>query len=341
MKLTLNQLSTHLKQKLAPIYLVSGDEILLVQEAADAILKAAKGAGYHECIRFTVDAQFDWSLFREASISDSLFSDRQCIQLRLTSAKLSEAGKNILAAYLQKPSSDKCLLLIADKLDAAVQKTAWFKLLNNAGVFLPIWPLQPAQLPDWIKQRLHQVGLSADTASIHLIAELTEGNLLSTAQMIEKLSLLYQGRVTFKQIREMSADSARYNVFDLVDKMLQGEVDAILRVLRILQEEDVEPTLILWAITRELRELIQHMNALRQGQTLSQVLSGQRIWENRKPWIARTLRAHSEKSLYDALQSAARVDLLIKGMESGSVWMELTDLTLAVSGAVSILKETR
>ena len=152
MKLNAYQLSPHLRQGLLPAYLVSGDEPLLVQEAADAIRSAAQQKGECECLRFTVDTHFDWSLFRQASVSDSLFSTRQIIVLRLTTAKLGDSGGKLLQAYLEKRSSDKTLLLIANKLDAATQKTAWFKTINQVGVFLPIWPLKPTEVSGWIQQ---------------------------------------------------------------------------------------------------------------------------------------------------------------------------------------------
>lgn len=333
MKLSSYQLSAHLKQNLSPAYLVSGDEPLLVQEAADEIRTAIKAAGFNECLRFTVDSSFDWSLFREASVSGSLFSEQQLIELRLMTTKLGDVGRKVLEAYFLNPPSDKRLLLIADKLDAATQKTVWFKTFNKVGVFLPIWPLQPAQLPTWIEQRLRQLGFSAEPSGVKLLAELTEGNLLSTAQCIEKLSLLYpKGTLTFEQIREMGADSARYNVFDLVDKVLHGEPSAILRVLRVLREEAIEPTLILWAITKEVRTLIPLMQAMQGGQSLQQVLNTPKIWEKRRPLLARALKSHSEKTLYDALQIATQIDLLIKGMAVGSVWDALSDLSLATAG---------
>jgi DNA polymerase-3 subunit delta len=333
MKLAANQLSSHLKQQLAPVYLVSGDEPLLVQEAADHIRTAAQKKGYDECLRFTVDNSFDWSLFCEASVSDSLFSNQQMIVLRLTSTKFGDVGRKVLQTYLEKPSTEKILLLIADKLDAATQKTVWFKALDKVGVFLPIWPMQPAQLPGWISQRLQQQGLSADTQAVSLLADLTEGNLLSTAQMIERLSLLYPNtRITIEQVSEVGTDSARFNIFDLVDKILAGNALPILRVLNVLQEEGVEPILILWAITKEVRELAKMMQAMRSGQAMSQVLAAYRVWEKRKPLVSRTLNAHSAKTLDDALKMAAHIDLLIKGLAKGSVWDRLTDLALAGAG---------
>jgi DNA polymerase III delta subunit len=90
----------------------------------------------------------------------------------------------------------------------------------------------------------------------------------------------------------------------------------------------VEPVLVLWAITRELRELIK----LKHTQGLSQGLNTQNLWNKRQPLMVRLLSLHSEKTLYALLQRAARIDLLIKGMAVGSVWDELSSLVLSMAG---------
>ena len=52
-------------------------------------------------------------------------------------------------------------------------------------------------------------------------------------------------------------DSARYDVFQLAEAAAAGEAARALRVLLGLKSEGVEPTLILWALVRELRGLWQ------------------------------------------------------------------------------------
>ena len=52
-------------------------------------------------------------------------------------------------------------------------------------------------------------------------------------------------------------DSARYDVFQLGEAAAAGDAPRALRVLMGLRNEGVEPTLILWALVRELRGLWQ------------------------------------------------------------------------------------
>ena len=60
MKIRPDQLNASLEKGLQPIYIVSGDEVLLCQEVCDSIRKASYHHGIEERLRFVADAQFDW-----------------------------------------------------------------------------------------------------------------------------------------------------------------------------------------------------------------------------------------------------------------------------------------
>jgi len=334
MKISFDQLPAHLERGLAPVYLISGDEVLFVQEACAAIKAAASKANFSEQLRFHVDSSFDWQLFQSANQSGSLFSDKQLIELQVSSTKFNDAAKEVLLKSIERLSASKILLIHTSKLDAAVQKTLWFKAIDKVGVTLPIWPLQPQQLIPWLVRRLQAHGIQVEPAGVELLAACTQGNLLAAKQEIEKLALLYAQRfpLTLEQIRVAISVNARYDVFHLADTVLQGDPLIILRVLAGLREEAAEPTLILWALTRELRQLLPLMQAVNNGQSIAQVVSSPAVWDKRKPWVGRTLKLHSLTSLQQALQQAGRIDRIIKGAATGNVWDEINTLALTTAG---------
>ena len=67
-KIQANQLSSHLKNKLAPCYLVTGDEHLLVEESLDAIRAAARDGGFGSREMHVATAGFDWGLLAAAGV---------------------------------------------------------------------------------------------------------------------------------------------------------------------------------------------------------------------------------------------------------------------------------
>lgn len=177
MKLTPAQLAKHLQGPLAPVYVVSGDEPLLCQEACDAIRQACRERDFGERQVFNAEANFDWGLLLEAGASLSLFAEKRLIELRLPSGKPGDKGAAILQEYLQRPPEDTVLLLSLPKLDGSTQKTKWAKALidGNAAQFIQVWPVDVHQLPQWIRQRLSQAGLSASPEALELIAARVEG----------------------------------------------------------------------------------------------------------------------------------------------------------------------
>ena len=226
MKLAPAQLAKHLQGSLAPVYIVSGDDPLLCQEAADAIRTAARQQGFDERQVFSADASFDWGTLLQAGASMSLFAEKRLLELRLPSGKPGDKGAAALIEYCSGPAEDTLLLVSLPKLDGSAQKTKWGKALIEGPQtqFVQIWPVDASQLPQWIRQRLSHAGLSASQDAVELIAARVEGNLLAAAQEVEKLKLMAEeGQITVETVQAAVADSARFDVFGLVDAVLNGE----------------------------------------------------------------------------------------------------------------------
>jgi DNA polymerase-3 subunit delta len=345
MKLNSNQLGRHLQGALAPVYVVSGDDPLLCQEAADAIRSAARRQGFDERQVFSADANFDWGTLLQAGASLSLFAERRLLELRLPSGKPGDKGAAALVEYASRPTEDTLLLISLPKLDASAQKTKWGKALveGTHTQFVQIWPVDAGQLPQWIRQRLSQAGLAAQPEAIDLIAARVEGNLLAAAQEIEKLKLLADGsQITLETVQAAVADSARFDVFGLVDALLNGEPAHALRMLEGLRGEGVEPPVILWALARELRVLASLAQQYSQGIPLDKAFSQARppIWDKRKPLMSKALQRHSAQRWGQLLQDAQHIDAQIKGQATGSVWIGLSRLVLLMAGTRLALPAT-
>ena len=337
MKLNSAQLAKHLVNPLSPVYIVSGDEPLLCQEAADTIRAAARQQGYDERQVFSADSNFEWGTLVQAGASMSLFAERRLLELRLPSGKPGDKGAAALIEYCARPADDTVLLITLPKLDGNQQKSKWGKALVDGGLtqFVQIWPIDAHQLPQWIRQRLAQAGLAAQPDAVELIAARVEGNLLAAAQEIEKLKLLADGdQITLDIVQAAVADSARYEVFGLVDAILNGEGAHTLRMLEGLKGEGVEPSIILWALARELRLLGSLSAQYAQGVPMEKAFSQARppVWEKRRPLVSKALQRHTTTRWAQMLGDAQVIDAQIKGQAQGSVWEGLARLSLAMAG---------
>lgn len=332
MQLRHEQLTAHLQKQLAPLYLVSGDVPLLVQESCDAIRTAARNQGYAERQVFYVEASFSWQNLLSAADSYSLFSSKQLLELRVNGSTLGDAGHKALQTYVARLPTDKILLIIMGKLESSALRTNWFQALANAGVALQIWPIDKPQLPRWIAERLKVAGLHVEPAGIQLLADYAEGNLLAAQQEIEKLSLIFgAGTIKTDDIADAINDSARFDVFALSDAALQGDRKRTLRILGGLKDEGIEPILVLWALVRELRSLVAQAHALARGGSLDKIMQEQRVWEKRKPLVRSALQRHPLKKLQQLLLQAGNIDRIVKGLDQGNTWNALEDLGLAIT----------
>jgi DNA polymerase-3 subunit delta len=323
MQLRLDALEAHLSKGLKGLYVVYGDEHLLAQEACDRIRTAARASGFTDRSVFTVERGFDWSSLIGASQSMSLFGDRQLVELRIPTGKPGKEGGEALKLMAAANSPDVLTLITLPRLDSASQKAAWFTAITAAGVALKIDPVERAQLPMWVGQRLAQQGQRVAPGeegrrALQFIAERVEGNLLAAHQEIQKLGLLYpEGVLSVEQIHDAVLNVARYDVFKLNEAMLTGDVGRLARMLDGLKGEGEAAVLVLWALVEEVRTLLRIKRGVAAGKPLATLLRENRVWGPRERLIGPALSRVTEGTLEKALSLAAKLDRQVKGL-SGS-----------------------
>jgi DNA polymerase-3 subunit delta len=337
MQIPPEQLESRLRGALAPVYFISGDEPLRVMEAADVVREKARAPGFDEREVLTVNAGFDWNRLAETTGSLSLFASRRLIDLRLPGGKPGEAGAKALHAYAGSPPGDTLLLITAGKLEPSARKSRWVQALDQAGVVVFVWPLEHRQLHAWVRARLQRRGLEATPQAVALLAERVEGNLLACVQEIDKLYLLRgAGRVDASDIASAVADSARFDVYNLVDAALAGDGTRSMRILSGLQGEGVASAVVLWALARDIRQLTAMARVLAGGQGVTQVLSSFHVWQSRTTAFSRALQRQSLVACHRMLRRCALIDRVIKGQAAGNAWDELLQLTLWLAGVNAI-----
>lgn len=337
MRLRFDTLGSHIQQPLLPIYWVSGDEPFQVDEACRLLRAAALQQGYSEREVYHVERGFNWDQLRQSADSLSLFAERKLIELRLPSAKTGTEGSKALTEYAKAVAADTLVLIVSGKLESATQKTKWFTAIESVGAWLAIWPIETARLPQWIAQRMKLRNMQASPEALRLLSERIEGNLLAADQELEKLLLLYgPGTLDLAQVQSAVTDSARFDLFGFVDQALEGHAERVSRMLFGLRAEGVEPILVLWALTREIRGLAQMARSCSEGQSPDQAMAAMRVWDKRKPLIRKALSRLSHMQWEALLHRCSQLDRLVKGQGAGRIWDELLELALAIAGKPAI-----
>jgi DNA polymerase-3 subunit delta len=326
-----DKLDGRLNRGLDAVYLVAGPELLLVEEACDQIRAVARQAGIDERQVVNADGRFDWRELSAATESLSLFASRRIVELRLPGGKPGREGGAALREWVGAKSDD-VLLIKCQAWEMASEKTAWFRALDKAGVFVPCWTVKPPRLPGWIRQRLARRGIRVDSEASTFLAERLEGNLLAAAQEIERLALLHGENVSLslEQLREAVADSARFDSFRLTELVLTGQAGAAARCIRGLKESDTPMPMIVFALARELR-LIETFQTLSRNQPAAQALAALGVWRSREELVQLAARRLQPEQVSTALARLSDLDLLSKSNRRHEYWLGLERLCVGLA----------
>ena len=333
MNLRPDQLPAVLDKPLAPLWLVHGNEALLVLEAADAIRAAAKRQAYDERETLVVGQGFKWDALTLAAGNLSLFGGAKLIDLRIPTGKPGRDGGDALQRYVAALPAQTLTLITLPELDWSVRKTNWFKAVSEAAHCLELNAPERERLPDWLGHRLAAQKQTASTDALAFIAEHVEGNLLAAHQEILKLGLLHpEGALNLEQVQDAVLSVARYDIDKLRQALIEGDPARCARLLEGLKGEGAAPPLVLWAFAHETRSLATLCQGRDGGQPLAALFKAERIFDSRRQQaVSRALARLSLGTLRSALMHAARIDRMIKGLLAGDVWDEFLQLALRLA----------
>ena len=330
-------------EPLRPAYLVAGSETLLVLEAADAVRAAARAQGIGEREVHDMEGRdADWAALEASLHAPSLFASRRLVEVRLPTGKPGADGGKAIAAFCAAPPPDVVLLVIAGEWSKA-HAGKWSEAIAKVGHVAIAWPVKPHELAGWIGARLRSSGVKATPDAVARLAQRVEGNLLAAAQEVDKLALLLQGQAEVLDAGRMDAlvaDSARFDVFRLVDAALNGQPAQVSRIVAGLRAEGEAIPALMGMVVKELHTV----TALARARNFAAECKALRIWDSKQAVYKRALARHAPERWQALLVAAGGVDRISKGRvrpgrETHDAWLQLERLLLAVAdkGALRLL----
>jgi len=331
MRIYHNQLTTTLNQSFMPVWLIFGDEPWQKNNSLLAIKQHYSQQGYSELIRLCADEKFDWSQLQQEYQAMSLFSSQRIIELELTTNKIGDKGSKILDEISTQLHQDICLIIYGNKLDAAGQKRKWFKSLDKQGCFLPLYDIEGKQLNQWIQRQARQYQLNMLPDVILQLAELFEGNLNALDQELQKLSILFgQQLITAEDAENLLIKQAKFNPFQLIDAILQGDIKRCIAMLDQLQQDGTAITQLIWFIHKEIKQLTIMQERLKADESFAHICKDYRIWDKRKPLYQQALNTIKPNNLARAQARLADVDLLSKTTSDFNPFILLADVLVTL-----------
>ncbi len=308
------QLGRAIAKRLPPITWVSGDEPLLVLEAADAVRAQARTLGYGERTVIDVGPHFDVSLLLGAAQALSLFASRRLVDVRLAGKPTRELGE-ALQRSAQAIDEDSRILVTSGRLERATVNTAWFGAFGSALLLLELPKVDRDRLPQWLAERLSRQGQRAPRTALATMADRTEGNLLAARQALQRIALLLPpGDLDPAAIEAVVLDSARYDVFGMVDTALSGDTARTLRMVAGLRAEDTALPLLSWALADCLRRLLKVKQAISAGQPAAAAMRGAGVFGRREALFREALGRLDATMVSALLREVAHLDRMAKGV---------------------------
>ena len=126
-------------------------------------------------------------------------------------------------------------------------------------------------------------------------------------------------------------DSARYDVFELVDTALRGETGRALRILEGLRGEGTAAAVVLWALHREIAQLARLAIASAKGVTIDHALTRAKVWDKRKPLLRRAVSRLRPAQWLALLDDCQQADCAVKGADLLDPWLQLEQITTRIA----------
>ncbi|ARG97584.1 DNA polymerase III subunit delta [Legionella micdadei] len=332
MLIKLQALEAILHQKLAALYVLFGQDLYLLDQAAQSIKSAWQAANNHESEEtiLYVDTPSDWALLDTKANSYSLFSNSMLIDIRYEKKTIEANAKIFFTHYLQAINSSCLLLLRAPNL--SLKQLQW--LIDHDCVHgVQASPLNATALQTWISEQLRKKAIKFEPQIPALIYQYTQSNMYACAQAIEKLELIADPNVVFttKLVQEQLVDQCDYQLFELADACLTQNSDKTIHLLRYAANSKVEPTLILWLLTQEIRQLIQLLELTHQQSVSFNAACNQlKIWPQKARLYQSACKRAQLPELFHLLQFCKTTDERIKSSQNNQIWQALEQIALSL-----------
>jgi len=256
-----NEFYASLKENtLKPVYLFAGPEVFIKSGALDAMRKKLLPEGL-EGLNETVLEGATAAQIIEAAETLPMMCERRLVIVRDWAPLMSGKSKNEEAEVQRmsewiKQAPDSCSLIfyMRGEPDGKKKMTT---LLKKEAESVRFELLTDAELTKWVAQRLKPLGKRMSPAAVNHLSFTAGRELTRLAGELEKLAAYIGDRteISIEDIEEVVAPSLEYSVFEMLDKLLAGDVPEAQRLLNATIESGQSRIGILAMLTRQFRSL--------------------------------------------------------------------------------------
>lgn len=334
----------------AGLWLAHGDEPLLSQWLIDAMRPHWRAQNY-AIKRIELISVKSWQEVLSELGSQSLFDDASALIVtgnhKPDKAVIAELER--FAQDAQTGAHSHSLLWLTPKQDKRAQSSKWFAPFTQYGHVIDCNLYNEQQRQQLLQIQAQQFGLRLSQDAWQLLMSHTEHHLLSAYQTLWRLSYLFAPQLVtnndndvqqqqashatqpttnvaldIKDLQAALVSDAQFSVFDLSDAMLAGNSRQVAKIMFQLKATDEPTTLVLWAISKDMRQIMQLMDG-QDPQTLG-------IWRSKQGLYQQACRRQTQTQAAEWPALLYKCDQAIKGLIRQPAWELLLQAALELSG---------
>lgn len=231
-------------------------------------------------------------------------------------------------------ATNHALIYSLPQQDKKAQSTKLFGLFARKGSVIDASLHSESVRESILMSKADELGVQLDDEAWHFVLTHTENNLLSAHQALMRAADLYAHSthaLDVNAMMEVLVSDYQYSVFNLSDNILAGNVARVLQILNHLKQTDTAPSLVLWALTKEIGQILR----LQDGQSFEKL----GIWRN-KTTLYRNA-ANSSRFCAAQLADIYDIDKSIKGLSQADSWQKIEHLVLNLCGVATLAEKSR
>ncbi|MFH1784008.1 MAG: DNA polymerase III subunit delta [bacterium] len=314
---------------IAPVYLFSGDEAYLREEAIRRMEESLLG----DCGR---EFNYDLIYADEAGITDIMnaasslpFLSKKRLVVVKRLEKLKQAAQKKLLEFLEDPVETTCLVLV---VGARINKTSeFFGKLSRKAVSVVFWPLFDNEVIPWIQNASRKRAKTISTEAAAYLKEYVGNDLFRLGNQIDQV-IMYTGErksIGLKDVEDVTADIRVGDIYEMIDAIGARQKGRSLKILNKLLEKGEEPVSILWHITARLRKFLEAQELMRKNIPYMQLARQLGINTFMDKNFQKHAGSFSETKLMESFSDMLEVDRDIKtGRKNSRLTLELLILRL-------------
>ncbi|GEL78338.1 DNA polymerase III subunit delta [Tenuibacillus multivorans] len=305
--------------KLAPIYVLYGDENYFIQEVKKRI-ESHLSQHEDEMDRNTYDME---NVAVQEALHDAetfpFFSEHKFIEIQqayfLTGQKVNtdvEHDIEALEEYVQQPVEFTTLIVIApyEKLD---QRKKVVKSLKKTAEFIECTSPKIYEMGQFIKEMAQNEGLPLNEPIVDLMVERVGDHIEAVKQELEKLKLYFKDEpVTYEGAEQIISTHAEANTFSLIDHLVDLKLGDAIQVLKALQKQNEEPIALLALVSQQIRLILQAKLLKQKGYQQQQMAQQLQVHPYAVKMALKRENRFSAQALKDMIKEAALTDEKMK-----------------------------